>query len=129
MKNEKKSKIDIVRPMQSNSCFKLSSVELSIDMQLEFSKRFSDLTMAENIAYAAYFHLRVSKDLEHLFQKSCKTKNSGTADEDDVLDKEKFKLEKYEVSKEAKKLLMDNFYYFFEGFDDMYDFLKVDWDN
>ena len=97
------------------------------DESLELTFKLHNLSSAEILAWYVELGDRVSRRLERLINESSEVVNEGTDDEDTVLDEQKFKEAKLKISEEAKKLLMDNFSYSFEGIDDLFEFFNIEW--
>lgn len=116
-----------VRPEGAVIDMQLKKERLMPDESLELTFKLHNLSSAEILAWYVELRDRVSRRLERLINESSEVVNEGTDDEDTVLDEQKFKEGKLKISEEAKKLLMDNFSYSFEGIDDLFEFFSIEW--
>lgn len=118
-----------VRPEGAVIDMQLKKERLMPDESLELTFKLHNLSSAELLAWYAELGHRVSRRFESLVDESTEVVNEGTDDEDTVLDEQKFKEAKLKISEEAKKLLMDNFSFSFEGIDDLFEFLNIEWEH
>ena len=124
-------KSNIERPKDAVVDLKLEGKIISPDIQKAITEKFAtlwkfhNLSLAETLAWAAFFQLHARRNLDALYNECSDVIDEGTEDEDTEINEVKYKEARLKISADANKLMYEHFDMDYTDIDDLFDYLGI----